>query len=104
MKNVPEIDKPDILEVLKDLLLRSINDQDVKVYLFGSWAKKTNKNSSDIDIGIWHPAAPGPEFFVRLRNLVEESSIPYRVDIVDLVHADPAISRNVQQEGVLWTD
>ena len=104
MRNGPEIDKPDILEVLKELLLRSINDQGVKVYLFGSWAKKTNKQSSDIDIGIWHPASPGPEFFVRLRNLVEESAIPYRVDIVDLVHADPGIRQNVLKEGILWKD
>ncbi len=43
MKNEPEMDKPDILEVLKELLLRSINDQGVKVYLFGSWLKKPTR-------------------------------------------------------------
>jgi len=89
---------------LRELLLHCVNDPAVKVYLFGSWARQTNKNSSDIDIGIWHPGSPGPEFFTRLRNTLEESSIPYRVDIVDLVHADPSLLENVRKEGILWTD
>ena len=94
----------DVLKRLKDLLLQTINDENVKIYLFGSWARGTNKNSSDIDIGIWHPSSPGPEFFVHLRDLLEESTIPYRVDLVDLVHADPALRSRAQKEGILWND
>ncbi|MDA8443272.1 MAG: nucleotidyltransferase domain-containing protein [Peptococcaceae bacterium] len=97
-------DKTENLEILKELLIKSINDNDVKIYLFGSWARQSNKNSSDIDIGIWHPGSPGPEFFTLLRNILEESTFPYNVDIVDLVHATPALVENVQKEGILWTD
>lgn len=97
-------DKTKNLEVLKELLLQSINDDGVKIYLFGSWARQSNRNSSDIDIGIWHPGSPGPEFFTHLRDILEESTFPYRVDIVDLVHADPDLFENVQKDGVLWTD
>ena len=93
-----------ILKVLKNLLFCAIGDESVKIYLFGSWARNTNKNSSDIDIGIWHPTSPGPEFFMHLRDLLEESVLPYRVDIVDLVHADPALIAKVQKEGILWND
>ncbi len=103
MTNSP-VDKSDVLRRLRDLLHQSINDQNVKIYLFGSWARGTNKKSSDIDVGIWHPSSPGPEFFAHLRDLLEESTIPYRVDLVDLVHADPALRDKVQKEGLLWND
>ena len=95
-------DIPEALRRLRDLLLQTINDRNVKIYLFGSYARGTNKNSSDIDIGIWHPSSPGPEFFMHLRDILEESTIPYRVDLVDLVHADPALMDKVQKEGILW--
>jgi len=97
-------DMSDVIRRLRDLLLQTINDQNVKIYLFGSWARGTNKNSSDIDVGIWHPSSPGPEFFMNLRDLLEESTIPYRVDLVDLVHADPALLDKVRKEGILWND
>ncbi|MGE4273501.1 MAG: nucleotidyltransferase family protein [Desulfitobacterium sp.] len=99
-----ERNTPEVLTALKELILPAISDQHVKVYLLGSWAKGTEKNSSDIDIGIWHPSSPGPEFFAQLRDLVEESTIPYRVDIIDLVHADQAFLGKMQKEGVLWSD
>jgi len=97
-------DMPESLSSLKNILLKAIGDRRVKIYLFGSWSQNRNRNSSDIDIGIWHPASPGPEFFMNLRNLVEESTIPYRVDIVDLNHADSSFVEKVQEEGILWTD
>lgn len=97
-------DMPEVLKKLKDLLIMTIDDRNIKIYLFGSWARGTNKNSSDIDIGIYHPSSPGPEFFMQLRDLIEESTIPYRVDLVDLVHADASLRDNVQKEGILWND
>ena len=93
-----------ILEKLKTLLFGAINKSNIQIYLFGSWARESNRSSSDIDIAIWYPDSPGPEFFTNLRDLLEESSIPYRVDIVDLVHADPTLIEKVQKEGILWTD
>ncbi|MEA5023297.1 MAG: hypothetical protein VB109_10675 [Desulfitobacterium hafniense] len=40
----------------------------------------------------------------QLRDLVEESTVPYRVDIIDLVHADPAFLEKVHKEGIVWSD
>lgn len=95
---------PEVLKKLKDLLFSAINNNEVKIYLFGSWARNTNKTSSDIDIAIWHPFSPGPEFFVQLRDLIEESTLPYRVDLIDLNHVDPVIKDKILQEGILWND
>lgn len=40
------------LEQIKDLVLSSMASQDVQIYLFGSWARGEQKQSSDVDIAI----------------------------------------------------
>ena len=41
-------------------------------------------------------------FFSNLAESVEESSIPYDVDIVDLRSAAPTLIDEVRHEGVKW--
>ena len=43
-----------------------------------------------------------PGFFSDLAQSIEESTIPYDVDIVDLRSADPALIDEVRREGVKW--
>ena len=38
----------------------------------------------------------------ELRERLEESAVPYDVDIVDLSLASPEIRASVQREGLLW--
>lgn len=45
-----------------------------------------------------------PGFFGNLQADIEESPIPYDVDLVDLGHADPALIAEVRREGVKWRD
>ena len=42
--------------------------------------------------------------FGELEADIEESTIPYDVDLVDLRHADPALVAAVRREGVKWRD
>ena len=101
---ISSADMPESLQLLREILVRTIADNSVKIYLFGSWAQNRNKTSSDIDIAIWHPASPGAEFFANLRNIIEDSAIPYHVDIIDLHHADPSLADKVRKEGILWNN
>jgi hypothetical protein len=41
-------------------------------------------------------------FFGELEADIEDSSIPYDVDLVDLRRADPALVDKVRREGVRW--
>jgi hypothetical protein len=41
-------------------------------------------------------------FFGELGADIEESTIPYDVDLVDLRQADPALVDEVRPEGVKW--
>lgn len=42
--------------------------------------------------------------FARLEADIEESTIPYDVDLVDLRHADPTLVEEVCRKGVKWRD
>jgi predicted nucleotidyltransferase len=89
---------------VRRLILLAVNDQDARVYLFGSWARGEARRLSDIDVAI-DPATPLPRgTLARLREQLEESSVPYHVDVVDLSRTDPAFRRRVLAEGVLWND
>ena len=43
-------------------------------------------------------------FFGELDAEIQESTIPYDVDLVDLRHADPALVAEVRREDVRWRD
>lgn len=87
---------------LKNIVLQSLQDVPVNVYLFGSWARKEERRTSDIDIAL-HAAVEIPiEKLVRLRENIEESTLPYNVDIVNLSKANPELMEKVQRKGILW--
>ncbi|MGH7113493.1 MAG: nucleotidyltransferase domain-containing protein [Stellaceae bacterium] len=71
---------------------------------FGSCARGEPRQASDIDIAILpRDVLPG-SFFAELEADIEESTIPYNVDLVDLRHADPALVAEVRREGIQWRD
>lgn len=89
---------------LKHIILDSLKDQPVKVYLFGSWARNEEKRSSDIDIAFRSTEQIPMRQWVELREQIEESTIPYKVDLVDLTNANDVIIKKVKKEGIIWKD
>jgi predicted nucleotidyltransferase len=75
----------------------------VRVFLFGSRARADAAPFSDIDIALLASAPLPRALLSRLRDALEESAIPVRVDLVDLEVADPAFRRAVLAEAVEWT-
>jgi hypothetical protein len=57
---------------------------------------------SDIDIGILPRDDLPSGFFAELEAEIEESTILYDVDLVDLRRADPALVDKVRRKGVRW--
>ena len=45
-----------------------------------------------------------PAVFARIRQALEESVIPYEVDLVDLSRAEPRFVAAVLSEAIPWTD
>jgi hypothetical protein len=91
------------LEEVRRFVLQAVGADDARIYLFGSWARGEATRLSDIDVAI-DPSTPLPRgTLARLREQLEESAVPYHVDIVDLSRADPEFRRRVLAEGVLWS-
>jgi len=81
-----------------------LGGHDAAVWLFGSCARGEVRQHSEIDIAILPHGELRPGFFGELEAGIEESTIPYDVDLVDLRHADPALVAEVRCEGVKWRD
>ena len=97
------LDKNKLMEELKAMLLEKFSDKDVKIYLFGSWAKGKEKRTSDIDIGIWGPDLTSQDLAL-LRLEFEELTLPYRVDLVNLNKVESDFLAKVKEEGIVWKD
>jgi hypothetical protein len=57
-----------------------------------------------IDVAILPRDELPPGFFGELQADIEESLIPYDVDLVALRYADPALIAEIRCEGVKWRD
>ncbi|HWB49278.1 MAG TPA: nucleotidyltransferase domain-containing protein [Stellaceae bacterium] len=92
------------IEELRRMVLDALGDRDAEVWLFGSCARGDVRNASDIDIGIL-PREPLPSgVFADIEDNIEESTIPYHVDVVDLRRVTDAFLRNVRREGINWRE
>ena len=92
------------LEATRRLTLAALRGLPVKIFLFGSRATGTASPHSDIDVAVQCAGALPAGTLAGLRERLEESHIPYRVDLVDLNTAEPSLRRRVLAEGVLWTE
>ena len=86
------------------MVLAALGGHDAAVWLFGSCARGQPRQHSDIDIGILPRDELTRGFFGDLEADIEESTIPYDVDLVDLRHADRALVDEVRREGVVWRE
>ena len=89
---------------LRRMVFDALGDNEAEVWLFGSCARGEVMQHSDIDIAILPRTDLPPEFFSALSEQIEESSIPYDVDLVDLRRAAPTLVEEVRREGVKWRD
>ena len=94
---------PDLDEVRR-IVLRGLRGRQVRVYLFGSRARGRTDRRSDIDVAVL-PVEPLPAGVLSaIQEALEESRVPYPVDLVDLSRSAPAFRRRVIEEGTVWTD
>jgi len=88
------------LDDLKAFLKEFFKGKKIEIYLFGSRARGTEKIGSDVDLAIVSDN-PLSEELALLREIFEESNLPYKIDIVDLNQA-PYLKEVVLKEGKRW--
>ena len=89
---------------LKELLLKKLVNTEVSIYLFGSRANGTARATSDVDIGLDAKNQIDPLLFSDIVEAVEYSTIPYKVDIVDMTKVSPKFYDEIIKTGVKWKD
>jgi uncharacterized protein len=88
---------------VRRIVFETLGGEGATVYLFGSWARGDATRLSDIDVAI-DPHLPLPRgVLARLRERLEESHVPYHVDVVDLTKATPEFRCRVLAEGIPWS-
>lgn len=90
------------IEELKRMVLDALADYEAEIWLFGSCARDEVMQHSDIDIAVLPGDGLPPGLLAELAADIEESSIPYNVDLVDLGHAAPSLTAEVRREGIKW--
>lgn len=74
-----------------------------KIFLFGSFAINTQTQSSDIDLALDAKKAIHYKTLLRIQLDIDETTIPFSIDLVDLHTANDAIKKNILSEGIEWT-
>ena len=99
-------DGSDILEgdlaETRRLVLRGLEGFPARVYLFGSRATGTARRTSDINVAVWPLAELPVGTLALIREALEESSVIYTVDLVDLRDTDETFRARVLAEGTPW--
>ncbi len=88
------------LEDLRNFLKEFFKDKKVEVYLFGSRTRGNFSEFSDVDIAIYSEEDISKELTL-LREILEESNFPLKIDIVELRKA-PYLKEVVKKEGIRW--
>lgn len=96
--------KQSFIDELKGMVVDFFKDKPVKVYLFGSRARKDARPTSDVDIAVEAIKKIDSSLLSQLKDILEESHIPYRVDVVDFNSANKTMQKSIKNEGVLWKD
>jgi len=91
------------LKELRRMVLSLLEGKNCKVFLFGSRARGDYCRSSDADIAVEGLSEEEFRKFKRLLNeQVEESFIPFTVDVVDLNKVPDSLRKTIMREGVRW--
>ena len=97
--NKPDI-RPDHLKMVQDILNKSLSS-DVKVWVYGSRAKWTTLDSSDLDLALEGKDKIDYEVINCLNRDFEESNLPYEVDVVDINTVQPFFRDIINKDKVL---
>ncbi len=75
--------RPDHLEIVQGILRKHL-PTGVRVWVFGSRANWTTKDSSDLDLALEGQSKLSRKLLGSMKDAFEDSALPYTVDVVDM--------------------
>ena len=86
--------REEFLKKITDIIKNELGPS-YKVFLFGSWAKGTAVETSDLDIGILGSREVPPDKMANIKALIEAVPTLRRVYVVDLIAAGEEFRNSV---------
>lgn len=90
------------LALLKEIVLSFVDTEKVIVFLFGSRASEQHASRSDADIGLMAEGMMPEKVYHKIKNAIDDSIIPWEVDIVDFAGVSPAFKREALKKIIIW--
>lgn len=92
----------DELALLKRLAVNPLIQEGARVWLFGSRARGDHRKFSDIDLLFELPNGDAlrPSLLSEIRESLEESTLPYKVDLVPLSELAEAYKAGVLKDRI----
>jgi predicted nucleotidyltransferase len=92
--------KDKIIALIKALAPQS------SIYLFGSRARSTHQERSDVDIALEAKDPLSPFLIGEIRDILEASNIIYKVQIIDInaKSISEKMRANIMHDRILWKE
>jgi len=88
--------------MLKEIILSIVDTKKVMLFLFGSRVSGRYSSSADADIGLLADEKLSANLYRKIRNVIDESIIPWEVDIIDFILADQTFKEETLKDIVIW--
>ena len=92
------------LHKLKTLISEHFNKGEATIILFGSRARRENSKHSDVDVGILTSGKPDDSKITLLKEAIEDSNIPYKVDIISINEASEDFKNEIMKDAIVWNE
>lgn len=83
-----------------NIITKHLNPVDHNIFVFGSRAQNTHRKWSDIDVGIQGKQRVPHLKMALIKSDLEDSDIPYHVDIVDFQQTDKSF-KNIALQHII---
>jgi uncharacterized protein len=89
-------------QLLEKLVINPLKNSGFKIWIFGSRARGDHRPYSDIDLLYQFPeqSTDFSRLISRLKEELEESSLPYKVDLVDINDLAESYKQNILRDRV----
>ena len=90
------------LKMLKEIILSQVDTEKVMVFVFGSRASTKYSSRADVDIGLLTDGKLPYNLFHKIRNAVDESIIPWEIDLVDFTRVTKSFKEAALKDILIW--
>lgn len=92
------------IKKLRKMVVEFLKNDNVRIVLFGSRARKEENKYSDIDIGIIPRKGFDQRKIVFLKDEIEKLNIPFKVEIVNFLEVSDDFKKEALKEVAIWKD